>query len=71
MIPKVSQSSVVPGTYLKEPSACDSNETRLPEPPCSEPSSEESTNTQMMTIPSQNDAPATPESDWIKRMNSQ
>ena len=71
MIPKVSQSSVMPGTYLKEPSECDSNETRLPEPPCSEPSSEEPSKTQMMTIPSQNDAPAAPESDWIKRMNSQ
>ena len=71
MIPKVSQSSVMPGTYLQEPSECDSNETRLPEPPCSEPSSEEPSKTQMMTIPSQNDTPAAPESDWIKRMNSQ
>jgi hypothetical protein len=30
-----------------------------------------SSKTQMMTIPSQNDAPAALESDWIKRMNSQ
>jgi hypothetical protein len=71
MIPKVSQSSVMPGTYLKEPSECEPTETRLPEPPCCEPSPEEPSETQVMTIPPQDNAPAAPESDWIKRMNSQ
>lgn len=71
MIPKVSQSSVMPGTYLKEPSECEPTETRLPEPPCCEPSPEESSETQVMTIPPQDNAPTAPESDWIKRMNSQ
>ena len=70
MIPKVSQSSVMPGTYLQNPSDDEPNETRLPEPPSSEPSSQES-QTQLMTIPPKEDTPAEPESDWIKRMNSQ
>ena len=68
MIPKVSQSSVMPGTYLKESSEGESLETRLPEPPSSSPSSGE---TQLMTISSQEQTPTEPESDWIKRMNSQ
>jgi len=70
MIPKVSQSSVMPGTYLQNPSEGESTETRLPEPPSSEPSSQES-QTQLMTIPPKEDTPAEPQSDWIKRMNSQ
>jgi len=45
-------------------------ETRLPEPPSSEPSSQKS-ETQVMTIPPGEESPAEPESDWIKRMNSQ
>ena len=69
MIPKVSQSSVMPGTYQKESSEGESSETRLPEPPSNVPSS--SGETQLMTIPPQEKASAEPESDWIKRMNSQ
>jgi len=68
MIPKVSQSSVMPGTYLKESSEGESSENRLPEPPSSVPSSGE---TQLMTVPSREQTPVEPESDWIKRMNSQ
>jgi hypothetical protein len=68
MIPRVSQSSVMPGTYLKESSEGESTETRLPEPPSSAPLSGE---TQLMTVPSQEQTPTEPESDWIKRMNSQ
>jgi hypothetical protein len=67
MIPKVSPSAI-PGTYLKDSSEGESIETRLPEPPSSAPSSGE---TQLMTIPSQEQTPTEPESDWIKRMNSQ
>jgi hypothetical protein len=68
MIPKVSQSSVMPGTYSQDSSEVESTETRLPEPPSSNPSSGE---TQLMTVPSQEQTPVEPESDWIKRMNSQ
>jgi len=69
MIPKVSQSSMMPGTYLKESSEGEPIETRLPEPPSSEPSSQESSETQVMTVPPQEES--TSELDWIKRMNSQ
>ena len=68
MIPEVSQSSVMPGTYLPETPATEDAETRLPEPPSTGSHSEE---TQVMTIPPQPESPAEPESDWIKRMNSQ
>ena len=67
MIPKVSQSSVMPGTYLSESSENESIQTRLPEPPSNESSGE----TQMMTVPSPEAVSVEPESDWIKRMNSQ
>jgi hypothetical protein len=70
MIPPVSQSSVMPGTYLPEVPETVETETRLPEPPGPE-TSEVSSETQMMTIPPQVESPAEPESDWIKRMNSQ
>lgn len=70
MIPPVSQSSVMPGTYLPEVPETDKTEARLPEPPGTE-TSEVSHETQMMTIPPQVESPAEPESDWIKRMNSQ
>jgi len=70
MIPTVSQSSVMPGTYQPQPSDGETMETRLPEPPSSEPSSQKS-ETQVMTIPPGEESPAEPESDWIKRMNSQ
>ena len=70
MIPPVSQSSVMPGTYLPEVPETDGAETRLPEPPGTE-SPETSSETQMMTIPPQAECPSEPESDWIKRMNSQ
>ena len=70
MIPTVSQSSGMPGTYQQQPSESESTETRLPEPPSSEPSSQES-QTQLMTIPPKEEATPEPESDWIKRMNSQ
>ena len=70
MIPPVSQSSVMPGTYLPEVPETDGAETRLPEPPGTE-TSQVSNETQMMTIPPQVESPAEPESDWIKRMNSQ
>ena len=69
MIPGVSQSSVMPGTYLPESPSDVMPETRLPEPPGTEPSS--SGETQLMTVPSQKESSAEPESDWIKRMNSQ
>jgi len=69
MIPKVSQSSVMPGTYLAESPENESSETRLPEPPSSAPSS--SGETKLMTVPPQENASVDPESDWIKRMNSQ
>jgi len=69
MIPKVSQSSVMPGTYQKESSEGESSGTRLPEPPSSVPLS--SGETQLMTIPPKENVSAEPESDWIKRMNSQ
>ena len=68
MIPEVSQSSVMPGTYLPETPATEDAETRLPEPPSTGSHSEE---TQVMTIPPHPESPAEPESDWIKRMNSQ
>jgi len=71
MIPKVSQSSVMPGTYQKESSGTESSETRLPEPPSNDPSSSASGETQLMTIPQPKVSPSDPESDWIKRMNSQ
>ena len=67
MIPKVSQSSVMPGTYLPESSESEPIQTRLPEPPSNESSGE----TQMMTIHSSENASEEHESDWIKRMNSQ
>ena len=70
MIPQVSQSSVMPGTYLPEVPETDGTETRLPEPPGSQ-TTDVSSETQMMTIPPQVESPAEPESDWIKRMNSQ
>ena len=70
MIPPVSQSSVMPGTYLPEVPETDEPESRLPEPPGTE-TSQVSNETQMMTIPPQAESPAEPESDWIKRMNSQ
>ncbi len=70
MIPPVSQSSVMPGTYLPEVPETDEIESRLPEPPGTE-TSEVSHETQMMTIPPQVESPAESESDWIKRMNSQ
>jgi hypothetical protein len=70
MIPPVSQSSVMPGTYLPEVPETDETEARLPEPPGTE-TSQVSNETQMMTIPPQVESPAEPESDWIKRMNSQ
>ena len=69
MIPKVSPSAM-PGTYQPQPSEGEPMETRLPEPPSSEPSSQES-QTQLMTIPPKEEATPEPESDWIKRMNSQ
>jgi len=71
MIPQVSQSSVMPGTYLPEVPESKDTETRLPEPPGNECTSELSGETQMMTIPPQTETPTEPESDWIKRMNSQ
>ena len=69
MIPKVSQSSVMPGTYQESSSENESVETRLPEPPSCEPSPQKSSKTQLMTIPPQKES--VPESDWLKRMNSQ
>ena len=71
MIPQVSQSSVMPGTYLPEAPESNEAETRLPEPPGNDCTSESSGETQMMTIPPQTETPTEPESDWIKRMNSQ
>ena len=68
MIPKVSQSSVMPGTYLKDSSEGESAETRLPEPPISTPSP--TGKTQLMAVPSQTKSSVDPESDWIKRMTS-
>ena len=70
MIPEVSPSAM-PGTYLPQPSDDEPIETRLPEPPSVESSSQKSSETQVMTIPAQEQVPAEPESDWIKRMNSQ
>ena len=70
MIPPVSQSSGMPGTYQPQPSDGESTETRLPEPPSSVHSSEES-QTQLMTIPPKGETSTEPESDWIQRMNSQ
>ena len=70
MIPEVSPSAM-PGTYLPQPSEGEPIETRLPEPPSTESSSSKSSETQLMTVPPQEQAPAEPESDWIKRMNSQ
>ena len=70
MIPEVSPSAM-PGTYLPQPSEGEPTETRLPEPPSTESSSSKSSETQLMTVPPQEQAPAEPESDWIKRMNSQ
>ena len=69
MIPSVSPSEM-PGTYLPQVPETDETESRLPEPPGTE-TSEVSHETQMMTIPPQVESPAEPESDWIKRMNSQ
>ena len=69
MIPSVSQSSVMPGTYQPEVPETNEVETRLPEPPSNDPLS--SGETQLMTVPSQTESPVEPESDWIKRMNSQ
>ena len=60
----------MPGTYQPQSSDGETMETRLPEPPSSEPSSPES-ETQVMTIPPGEKSTAEPESDWIKRMNSQ
>ena len=71
MIPEVSQSSVMPGTYLPNPSEDAPTETRLPEPPTSESSFSKPSETQLMTVPQQEQIPTEPESDWIKRMNSQ
>ena len=70
MIPEVSPSAM-PGTYLPQPSEDEPTETRLPEPPSTESSSQKSSETQVMTIPPQEQVSAEPESDWIKRMNSQ
>jgi hypothetical protein len=70
MIPSVS-TSAMPGTYLSESSEGVPTETRLPEPPSSESSSSKSSETQLMTIPPQEKSQTDPESDWIKRMNSQ
>ena len=70
MIPSVSQSSVMPGTYLPEVPETNDAETRLPEPPGTE-TPQVSNETQVMTIPPQAESSAEPESDWIKRMNSQ
>ena len=70
MIPEVSPSAM-PGTYLPQPSEDEPTETRLPEPPSAESSSQKSSETQVMTIPPQEQVSAEPESDWIKRMNSQ
>ena len=61
----------MPGTYLPQPSEDEPTETRLPEPPSAESSSQKSSETQVMTIPPQEQVSAEPESDWIKRMNSQ
>ncbi len=69
MIPSVSPSAM-PGTYLPEVPETVETETRLPEPPVTE-NPDVSSETQMMTIPPQAESPAEPESDWIKRMNSQ
>ena len=70
MIPSVS-ASAMPGTYLPDPSEGEPSETRLPEPPSNESSSSKSSETQLMTVPPQTEVPSEPESDWIKRMNSQ
>ena len=70
MIPSVSQSSVMPGTYLPEVPETVETEARLPEPPRTE-TSEVSSESNMMTIPQQIESSPDPESDWIKRMNSQ
>jgi hypothetical protein len=69
MIPSVSPSAM-PGTYLPEVPETDETETRLPEPPGTE-TPVVSNETQMMTIPPQVESPVEPESDWIKRMNTQ
>jgi hypothetical protein len=71
MIPKVSQSSVMPGTYLSDSSEDEPTQTRLPEPPSGETSPSKSSETQLMTVPQQGQNTAEPESDWIKRMSSQ
>ena len=65
MLPQVSPSAM-PGTYLPDPSEGEPTETRLPEPPSTESSSSKSSETQLMTVPPQEQAPAEPESDWIK-----
>jgi len=70
MIPQVSQSSVMPGTYLPEVPESAEAETRLPEPPGTE-SSEKNEQTQIMTVSSHVKPPTEPESDWIKRMSTQ
>ena len=70
MIPDVSPSAM-PGTYLPQPSEDEPTETRLPEPPSNESSSSKLPETQLMTVPQPQQIPAEPESDWIKRMNSQ
>jgi len=70
MIPSVSQSSVMPGTYQPEVPETKEAETRLPEPPGTV-TTEFSSETQMMTIPPHTESTSEPESDWIKRMNSQ
>ena len=70
MIPSVSQSSVMPGTYQPEVPETNEVETRLPEPPGTK-TTEFSGETQMMTIPPRTESAPEPESDWIKRMNSQ
>ena len=70
MLPQVSPSAM-PGTYLPDPSEGEPTETRLPEPPSNESSSSKLPETQLMTVPQPQQIPAEPESDWIKRMNSQ
>ena len=68
-LPQVSPSAI-PGTYLPEVPETDDTETRLPEPPRTE-TPKISGETQMMTIPPQSESPTEPDSDWMKRMNSQ
>jgi hypothetical protein len=70
MIPQVSPSAM-PGTYLPDPSEVESTKNRLPEPPGNESLSPKSSEIQLMTVPQQEQIPSDPESDWIKRMNSQ